>query len=141
MFKQFINSVSVKISAKIDIRITSYNVCYTKLLRDLNKEIAELNELQAAVLQSIEGNKANNITIDGMFNEMMLLYDRKLLLQAEYNSLQSFKVINNNMIFDAENSLMKSLLLFSVIGLFFGVVVSSILEVRRKVKLKQSETK
>lgn len=111
-----------------------------KYLKDLNKEISELNELQSAVLQSIEGNKANNITVDGMFNEMMLLYDRKLLLQAEYNSLQSFKVINNNMIFDEENSLIKSLLLFSAIGFLFGVVVSSILDVRRKVKLKQSET-
>jgi uncharacterized protein YneF (UPF0154 family) len=108
-----------------------------RYLKDLNKEIEELNKLQSAVLQSIEGSKANNLTIDGMFNEMMLLYDRKLLLQAEYNSVQSFKSINSNQIFDTENSIFKSLVIFTFIGLFIGLLISTILEIRKKVKLQQ----
>ncbi len=110
-----------------------------KYLKDLNKEIDELNKLQAAVLNSLEKSQVNNVTVDGMFNEMMLLYDRKLLLQAEYNSLQSFKVINNNMIFDAENSLFKSVVVFSFIGLMLGLLLSTILEIRRKVKIQELE--
>ena len=107
-----------------------------KYLKDLNTEISELNKLQASILKQAESNQNININIDNIFNEMMLLYDRKLLLQAEYNSLQSFKAINNNMIFDAEKTLMKSVIVYAFVGLVLGLLLATILEIRRKVKLQ-----
>jgi hypothetical protein len=106
-----------------------------KYLKDLNTEISELNKLQTAILKQAESNQNINISIDNIFNEMMLLYDRKLLLQAEYNSLQSFKAINNSMIFDVEKTLTKSLVVNTFIGLLLGLILATILEIRQKVKL------
>lgn len=102
-------------------------------IKDLNIEIAELNRLQVAILEQAEGKQNININIDNIFNEMMLLYDRKLLLQEEYNSLQSFKAINSNMILEPGKKLSISLLLFAFLGLISGMVISTIIEVRRKV--------
>ncbi|HNQ68648.1 MAG TPA: hypothetical protein PKN32_09735 [Bacteroidales bacterium] len=110
-----------------------------KYLKDLNAEIDELNKLQNTILQKAESNSGINLSMDNMFNEMMLLYDRKLLLQTEYNSLQSFKVINNNMIFTADNSLLKSLFVYSFLGLFLGLILCTIIEVKRQIKLKTKE--
>lgn len=105
-------------------------------LKVLNTEIAELNRLQTAILEQTETKKNININIDNIFNEMMLLYDRKLLLQTEYNSLQSFKAINNNMIFEAGKTLNRSLVLFIFFGLILGLVLSIILEVRRVIRMQ-----
>lgn len=107
-----------------------------KYLKDLNTEISELNKLQTAILKQAESNQNVNINIDNIFNEMMLLYDRKLLLQAEYSSLQSFKAINNNMVFETEKTLIKSLVVFAFVGLMAGLALATILEIRQKVKLQ-----
>lgn len=107
-----------------------------KYLKDLNTEIEELNELQKAILEQAETKQNININIDNIFNEMMLLYDRKLLLQAEYNSLQSFKAINENTVFETENTLVKSLVIYTFIGLLLGLALATAMEIRRKVKMQ-----
>ncbi|PLX07413.1 MAG: hypothetical protein C0596_10750 [Marinilabiliales bacterium] len=74
-----------------------------------------------------------------MFSEMMTMNDRKLELMSEYNSLEYFKVINSNIILEAQKSLKNSILIFSLGGLILGVLFSIIFELLRLIKVRRKE--
>jgi len=104
-------------------------------LAELNKEIEDLNKLQESIISNIE-NKTNSGVVysGGMFNEMLALYDRKILLEEEIASLQSFKVVSSNMFYKSNKSIVKSLALFGLIGMFLGFVCAYILYIRLRLK-------
>lgn len=104
-------------------------------LAELNKEIADLNKLQDAIISNVQ--TKTNIGVlysGGMFNEMLALYDRKILLEDEIAGLQSFKVVNSNMFFKSNKNIIKSLILFECIGILLGFIFSFFLNLRVKLK-------
>lgn len=106
-----------------------------KYLNLLNNEISDLNSLQVSVLKSLEnGNSDRWISAGGMFNEMMDLSDKKLKILNDYNTLQYFSVLDNNMVFEAQKNLMKNLFVFTFIGVVIGFMLSIVLEISRLVR-------
>jgi hypothetical protein len=107
---------------------------------EIDTEIDDLNSMQEAVLSNIqEGEGAKWVSAGNMFSEMMALNDRKLELTSEYNSLEYFKVITTTFIFEAEKNLVRNLILFGLISMFFGLMIAIIAEVRRLAKIKIKE--
>ena len=109
-------------------------------LTSLNDEIEDLDNLQKSVLRNLEHNEnARLISVGGLFNEMMDLKDKKLEILEEYNSLQYFSVISENMIFEVQKNLVKNLLVFSVIGFLIGLFLSVIIEINKLAKIAIKE--
>ncbi len=105
----------------------------------LDQEIEDLNEMQKMVLVNLnEENNQKMVSAGGLFNEMVIIYEKKIELEEEYNSLHSFTLINNNLIFIAQKSLKKNLVIYGILGLLIGVIVSAIIElnilIRKRIK-------
>lgn len=104
-----------------------------KILDDINEEIEELNKLQENILKNSALEKASFSYNGNIFNEMLALYDRKILVEDEYNKLQNYRVVSNQVYFKSNKSLFKSLLISIVLGILVGLFNSVLFDVKRKI--------
>ncbi len=105
----------------------------SQLLQDINKEIAELNTLQANIIAiSSESNVQGSVYAGDIFKQMLDLHDRKTLLEEELSKLQKFTIINNQLFIRSNKSLTKSVAVSFVIGFLLGLLVSAIIEIKKK---------
>lgn len=129
---QYFNEIPYIKSTIVKRRLELEN--YIKLL---DQEIKDLNEMQVAVLNSIfKENSQKMVSAGGLFNEIVILYEKKIELEQEYNSLKSFTLINNNLVFITQKSLKKNLMIYGLVGLFFGILLSGVLDISRSVRKK-----
>jgi hypothetical protein len=129
---QYFNEIPYIKSTIVKRRLELEN--YIKLL---DQEIQDLNEMQVAVLNSIfKENSQKMVSAGGLFNEIVVLYEKKIELEQEYNSLKSFTLINNNLVFITQKSLKKNLMIYGLVGLFFGILLSGVLDISRSVRKK-----
>ncbi|MDD3860950.1 MAG: hypothetical protein PHW83_12185, partial [Bacteroidales bacterium] len=97
-------------------------------------------KLQDAIITNVQAQANTGVLYSGgMFNEMLALYDRKILLENEIAGLQSFKVVNSNMFFKSNKNIFKSLVLFECIGIILGFILSFYLNLRHKLKALPKE--
>lgn len=106
----------------------------SKVLIDINKEISELNTLQSNIIDLSSGTKVQgSIYVGDMFKQMLELYDRKTLLEEELSKLQKFTIINNQLFIRSNKSLIKTIALSFVIGFLLALLISTIIEIRKKI--------
>ncbi len=105
----------------------------SKSLQDINKEISELNTLQANII-AISSNTdfAASVYAGDIFKQMLDLYDRKTLLEEELSKLQKFTIINNQLFIRSNKSILKTVAVSFVIGFLLGLFISAIIEIKRK---------
>lgn len=122
------------ISSLVEDRRSELN----QYIKEINKEIEDLNSMQEAILDNIQNQEgAKWVSSGNMFSEMMALNDRKLELMTEYNSLEYFKVINSNVVFEAQKSLKRSIIIFSAAGLVLGILFSIFFELLRLMRIRR----
>ncbi len=103
----------------------------------LDKEIEDLNEMQQAVLNNInkeDGQKM--VSAGGLFNEIVIIYEKKIELENEYNSLHAFTLINDNVVFIAQKSLKKNMIIYGILGLILGLLIAGAFEINKQIRTK-----
>lgn len=123
----------------IENQITTKRKVLDSYIKQLDKQICELEQLQATVNSSLKNHQITSVAPGGLYGEMITLSDRRFELLIEYNSLEKFKVINTNIAFEAQKSLAENIGVYGIAGFLLSLLVSIILYF--KMILKEQEKK
>ncbi len=109
-------------------------------IKNIDKDIEELNNLQDAVITKLQENKTTElVSYGGIFSDIIELNDKKIELLEEYNSLEYFQFINNSLVVETQKSLKKNILITSLIGLVISFIISLFFELLIVIKDRNND--
>lgn len=123
----FLNSIP-----SVKSRIRQERESLNEFIGVVENEINQLNLYQENVIKKLSNNDIIEISsITGSFTELVELYNIKLDLKNQYNTLKSFNLIDSDNVFISKKSFKKNIVIYGFLGLIAGIFIGLFLDIRK----------